>query len=97
MQSALPYPSDKASIILNGSVLAFDGSPGWGAYTANQGVVCSITGVLASELPLRYVRLQSGFTGRDAHDDLIGAGAYKSSNGWTEAAHQPWHLIGAFR
>jgi NAD(P)-dependent dehydrogenase (short-subunit alcohol dehydrogenase family) len=57
VQSALPYLSDKASIILNGSVLAFGGSPGWGAYAATKGAVRSMTGVLASELAPRGVRV----------------------------------------
>lgn len=57
VQSAAPYLSDKASIILNGSVLAFGGSPGWGAYAASKGAVRSMTSVLASELAPRGVRV----------------------------------------
>jgi NAD(P)-dependent dehydrogenase (short-subunit alcohol dehydrogenase family) len=57
VQSALPYLSDKASIILNGSVLAFAGSPGWGAYAASKGAVRSMTSVLAAELAPRGIRV----------------------------------------
>lgn len=57
VQSALPYLSNKASVILNGSVLAFGGSPGWGAYAASKGAVRSMTSVLAAELAPRGVRV----------------------------------------
>lgn len=57
VQSALPYLSDKASIILNGSVLAFAGNPGSAAYAASKGAVRSMTSVLASELAPRGIRV----------------------------------------
>jgi NAD(P)-dependent dehydrogenase (short-subunit alcohol dehydrogenase family) len=57
VQSAVPYLSNKASIILNGSILATGGSPGWGAYAASKGAVRSMTSVLAAELATRGVRV----------------------------------------
>jgi NAD(P)-dependent dehydrogenase (short-subunit alcohol dehydrogenase family) len=57
VQSVLPYLSDKASIVLNGSILAFAGNPGWGAYAASKGAVRSMTSVLAAELAPRGIRV----------------------------------------
>lgn len=57
VQSALPHLRSKASIILNGSVLAFTGNPGSSAYAATKGAVRSMTGVLAAELAPRGIRV----------------------------------------
>jgi NAD(P)-dependent dehydrogenase (short-subunit alcohol dehydrogenase family) len=57
VQAAVPHLRDKASIILNGSVLAFGGSPGWAAYAASKGAVRSMTSVLAAELAPRGIRV----------------------------------------
>ncbi|HWU98376.1 MAG TPA: SDR family oxidoreductase [Oxalicibacterium sp.] len=57
VQSALPYLGPKASIVLNGSVLAFTGNPGSSAYAATKGAVRSMTSVLAAELAPRGIRV----------------------------------------
>jgi NAD(P)-dependent dehydrogenase (short-subunit alcohol dehydrogenase family) len=57
VQAALPYLNDGASIILNGSVHAVLGMPGWSAYAAAKGGVRSMTRNLASELAPRHIRV----------------------------------------
>lgn len=57
VQAALPHLRDGASIILNGSVHAVLGIPGWSAYAAAKGGVRSITRNLASELAPRGIRV----------------------------------------
>ena len=57
VQAALPHLRDGASIILNGSVHAVMGVPGWSAYAAAKGGVRSMTRNLASELAPRRIRV----------------------------------------
>jgi NAD(P)-dependent dehydrogenase (short-subunit alcohol dehydrogenase family) len=57
VQAALPHLRDRASIILNGSVHAVMGVPGWSAYAAAKGGVRSMTRNLASELAPRGIRV----------------------------------------
>lgn len=57
VQSALPHLNDGASVILNGSVHAVLGAPGWSAYAATKGAVRSMTRNLASELAPRGIRV----------------------------------------
>src|SRR5256885_2168300 len=57
VQAALPHLHDRASIILNGSVLAVMGMPGWSAYAAAKGGVRTMTRHLASELAPRGIRV----------------------------------------
>jgi len=57
VQAALPHLNDRASIILNGSVLAVMGMPGWSAYAAAKGGVRTMTRNLASELAPRGIRV----------------------------------------
>jgi NAD(P)-dependent dehydrogenase (short-subunit alcohol dehydrogenase family) len=57
VQAALPELSDGASIILNGSVHAVMGVPGWSAYATTKGGVRSMTRTLASELAPRGIRV----------------------------------------
>lgn len=57
VQSALPHLSDRASVILNGSVLAFTGNAGSSAYAATKGAVRSMTAVFAAELAPRGIRV----------------------------------------
>jgi len=57
VQAALPHLRDGASIILNGSVHAVMGVPGWSAYAAAKGGVRSMTRNLASELAPRGIRV----------------------------------------
>ncbi|KFE63418.1 SDR family oxidoreductase [Hyalangium minutum] len=57
IQAAAPHLKDKASIILNGSVHAVLGAPGWSAYAATKGAVRSMTRVLASEFAPRGIRV----------------------------------------
>jgi NAD(P)-dependent dehydrogenase (short-subunit alcohol dehydrogenase family) len=57
VQAALPHLNDGASIILNGSVHAAMGVPGYAAYAAAKGGVRSMTRNLASELAPRRIRV----------------------------------------
>jgi NAD(P)-dependent dehydrogenase (short-subunit alcohol dehydrogenase family) len=57
VQAAFPHLNDGASIILNGSVHAVLGIPGWSAYAATKGGVRSMTRNLASELAPRGIRV----------------------------------------
>ncbi len=57
IQAALPHLRNGASIILNGSVHAVLGMPGWSAYAAAKGGVRSMTRNLASELAPRGIRV----------------------------------------
>lgn len=59
VQAALPHLKTGASVILNGSVLAKAGSPGWSAYAASKGAVSSMARVLASELSPRGIRVNT--------------------------------------
>lgn len=57
VQAAAPYLNDGASIILNGSVHAVLGIPGWSAYAATKAGVRAMTRNLASELSPRGIRV----------------------------------------
>lgn len=57
VQAALPHLNDKASIILNGSVMSQLGSPGSSAYAASKAGVRGMSRVLASELAPRGIRV----------------------------------------
>ncbi|PYM19553.1 MAG: short-chain dehydrogenase [Candidatus Rokuibacteriota bacterium] len=57
VQAALPHLRHGASIILNGSVHAVLGVPGWSAYAAAKGGVRAMTRNLASELAPRGIRV----------------------------------------
>ncbi|WP_437668886.1 SDR family oxidoreductase [Sorangium sp. So ce131] len=57
VQAAAAHLNDRASIILNGSVHAVMGMPGFSAYAATKGAVRSMTRVLASELAPRGIRV----------------------------------------
>ncbi len=57
VQAAAPHLTDRASIILNGSVHAVMGVPGWAAYAATKGAVRAMTRVLASEFAPRGIRV----------------------------------------
>lgn len=57
IQSALPHLNDGASVILNGSVHAVLGAPGWSAYAATKAGVRAMTRNLASELAPRGIRV----------------------------------------
>jgi NAD(P)-dependent dehydrogenase (short-subunit alcohol dehydrogenase family) len=57
VQAALPHLRDNGSVILNGSVHAVLGVPGWSAYAATKGAVRSMTRVLAAELSPRRIRV----------------------------------------
>jgi NAD(P)-dependent dehydrogenase (short-subunit alcohol dehydrogenase family) len=57
VQAALPHLNDGASVILNGSVHATLGIPGWAAYAATKGGVRTLTRNLASELAPRGIRV----------------------------------------
>lgn len=59
VQAALPHLKAGASVILNGSVLAKAGSPGWSAYAASKGAVTSMARVLVSELSTRGIRVNT--------------------------------------
>ena len=57
VQAAVPHLADRASVILNGSVHAVLGMPGWSAYAAAKGGVRSMTRNLAAELAPRGIRV----------------------------------------
>ena len=57
VQAVLPHLRDGASIILNGSVHAVLGLPGWSAYAAAKAGVRAMTRNLASELAPRGIRV----------------------------------------
>jgi NAD(P)-dependent dehydrogenase (short-subunit alcohol dehydrogenase family) len=57
VQAAAPYLNDGASIILNGSVHAVLGIPGWSAYAATKAGVRAIARNLASEFAPRRIRV----------------------------------------
>jgi NAD(P)-dependent dehydrogenase (short-subunit alcohol dehydrogenase family) len=57
VQTALPHLRDGASIILNGSIQAVLGIPGWSAYAAAKGGIRTLTRNLASELAPRGIRV----------------------------------------
>lgn len=59
VQAALPHLKSGASVILNGSVLAKAGSPGYAAYAASKGAVTSMARVLVSELSPRGIRVNT--------------------------------------
>jgi NAD(P)-dependent dehydrogenase (short-subunit alcohol dehydrogenase family) len=57
IQATAPHLNDGASIILNGSVHAVLGAPGWSAYAATKAGVRAMTRNLASELAPRRIRV----------------------------------------
>jgi NAD(P)-dependent dehydrogenase (short-subunit alcohol dehydrogenase family) len=57
IQAASPHLNPGASIILNGSVHAVMGMPGWSAYAATKAGVRAMTRNLASELAPRGIRV----------------------------------------
>jgi NAD(P)-dependent dehydrogenase (short-subunit alcohol dehydrogenase family) len=57
VQAALPHLNDNGSIILNGSVHAVLGIPGYSAYAGTKGAVRAMTRNLASELAPRGIRV----------------------------------------
>lgn len=59
VQAALPRLHAGASVILNGSVLAKAGAPGYAAYAASKGAVTSMARVLVSELSPRGIRVNT--------------------------------------
>ncbi|MBP3966020.1 SDR family NAD(P)-dependent oxidoreductase [Paenibacillus lignilyticus] len=59
VQAALPYLKEGASVVLNGSVLANAGSPGWAAYAASKAAVTSMAKVFVSELSPRGIRVNT--------------------------------------
>jgi NAD(P)-dependent dehydrogenase (short-subunit alcohol dehydrogenase family) len=57
VQAALPYLSEGASVIFNGSVQSTNGRPGGSAYAASKAALRSMARVLASELSPRGIRV----------------------------------------
>lgn len=57
VQAALPHLNDGGSVILNGSVHAVLGIPGYSAYAGTKGAVRAMTRNLASELAPRGIRV----------------------------------------
>ncbi|WP_420135839.1 SDR family NAD(P)-dependent oxidoreductase [Rhodopseudomonas sp.] len=57
VQAALPYLNDGASIILNSSVIAVLGNPGYSAYAASKAGLRGMARVMASELSPRNIRV----------------------------------------
>lgn len=59
IQAASPYIRKGGSVILNGSVLAKAGHPGYAAYAASKGAVTSMARVLVAELAPRDIRVNT--------------------------------------
>ncbi|MFC0240086.1 SDR family NAD(P)-dependent oxidoreductase [Rhodopseudomonas telluris] len=57
VQAALPHLNDGASIILNSSVIAVLGNPGYSAYAASKAGLRGMARVMASELSPRNIRV----------------------------------------
>ncbi len=57
IQVAAPHLREGSSVILNGSVHAVLGAPGYSAYAASKAAVRAITRVLAAELAPRGIRV----------------------------------------
>lgn len=57
VQAAAPHLNDKASVILNGSVISVLGNPGYSAYAASKAGVRAMARVMASELSPRGIRV----------------------------------------
>jgi NAD(P)-dependent dehydrogenase (short-subunit alcohol dehydrogenase family) len=57
VQTALPHLNPGASIILNGSVHAVMGAPGWSAYAAAKAGIRAMTRNLAAEFAPRSIRV----------------------------------------
>jgi NAD(P)-dependent dehydrogenase (short-subunit alcohol dehydrogenase family) len=57
VQAAVPHLNDGGSIILNGSVISVQGSPGYAAYAASKAGVRAMARVMASELSPRNIRV----------------------------------------
>jgi NAD(P)-dependent dehydrogenase (short-subunit alcohol dehydrogenase family) len=57
VQAAVPHLNDNASVILNGSVHAVLGMPGYSAYAGTKGATRAMTRNLASELAPRGIRV----------------------------------------
>ena len=59
VQAAVPFLSEGASVILNGSVMSQMGSPGTSAYAASKAAVRGMARVMASELAARGIRVNT--------------------------------------
>jgi NAD(P)-dependent dehydrogenase (short-subunit alcohol dehydrogenase family) len=57
LQAALPHLRDGGSLVLNGSVHAVLGAPGYAAYAASKAGVVAMARVIASELAPRGIRV----------------------------------------
>jgi NAD(P)-dependent dehydrogenase (short-subunit alcohol dehydrogenase family) len=57
VQAAVPHLNDRASIVLNGSVISVLGTPGYAAYAATKAGVRAMARVMASELSPRGIRV----------------------------------------
>jgi NAD(P)-dependent dehydrogenase (short-subunit alcohol dehydrogenase family) len=82
LQAALPHLRDGGSLILNGSVHAVLGAPGYAAYAASKAAVRSMTRVLASELSPRGIRVNivvPGATSTPIWDRLAPDAAVKAA------------------
>jgi NAD(P)-dependent dehydrogenase (short-subunit alcohol dehydrogenase family) len=82
LQAALPHLRDGASIILNGSVHAVLGAPGYSAYAATKAGVRAMTRVLAAELSPRGIRVNivvPGATSTPIWDRIAGTPEARSA------------------
>ncbi|MDB5366350.1 MAG: 3-oxoacyl-[acyl-carrier protein] reductase [Rhodospirillales bacterium] len=85
VQAAAPHLNDKASVILNGSVHAKLGYPGWAGYAATKAGVRGMTRVLASEFAPRGIRVNQVTPG--AHRTPIWS-PYAAAPGGVEALEE---------
>jgi NAD(P)-dependent dehydrogenase (short-subunit alcohol dehydrogenase family) len=59
VQKALPLLPDGASIILNASILASKGLPGWSVYSATKAAVRSFARTWTTDLKARRIRVNT--------------------------------------
>ena len=85
IQAAEPHLNNGGSVILNGSVLASAGAPGWAAYAATKGGVRSMARVLASELAPRGIRVNVVIPGATRTPIWSGAAATEDAFAALEA------------
>src|SRR5262245_65242480 len=74
VQKALPLMPDGASIILNASIVASKGLPGWSVYSATKAALRSFARTWTTDLKERRIRVTAvspGFTDTPGLNDLL--------------------------
>jgi NAD(P)-dependent dehydrogenase (short-subunit alcohol dehydrogenase family) len=99
IQAAAPHLSEGASIILNGSVQAVLGIPGFTAYAAAKGGIRTMTRNLASEFAPRKIRVNQVTPGatRTAIWSLITPTEDAERESWSSGLARPFHSADSAR